>query len=129
MTGAFLKNIIYWICITVNQQMWIVSKYSEVNRIINLWKHFWIDKKHNKRNKQTFSSTNMVQVSFKDLDTKSDKDSSLLKNVVKFMWVKLRRKIIVCEQNVSINYFFFRQEHYQTIRRTNNGYVPRKWKA
>ena len=25
---------------------------------------------------------------------------------------------------MSINYFFFRQEQYQTIRRTNNGYVP-----
>ena len=37
---------------------------------------------------------------------------------------KVSKKKLVLEQNVSINYFFFRQEHYQTIRRTNNGYVP-----
>ena len=37
---------------------------------------------------------------------------------------KVSEKKLVWEQNVFINYFFFRQEHYQTIRRTNNGCVP-----
>ena len=50
---------------------------------LGLW-DFGLGLDNNKRNEQTFL-INMVQVSFKDLDTKSDKDSSLLKNVVKFM--------------------------------------------